>query len=315
VLRLTRRRLAAFVPTIVLVSILVFLLRALVPGGPAEVLLGADPRAQPIADKNKRLGLDHPVVVQYLNWIGGIFHGSFGNSYVSGTSVATIISQGLAATAELVIGALLVATIVGGVAGIFAAVKQSNPAGRAVLSLSALGLSVPDFWLATIAAGVFGLVLKVVPAVGYTPISAGLFSNLRSVILPILILSIPTGALITRHVQGVMSSALQAPYVRAAWAMGLPARDVYLKCALRAAVGPVITFRPLALAGLVGASVIVESIFNIPGLGSDIVTAATGRDYPVMQAIILILAVLVIVLNAAADLVVAIVDPRVRRGL
>jgi len=313
--RMLRRRIVALVPTLLLSSILVFALRSLIPGGPADALVGSNASGQAIAAINRRLGLDHPIVVQYFNWLGGLFQGRFGTSYVTGTSVGSIISERVGASLELVVGALVIALIGGGIVGIAAAVNRHRFTGRAVLSLSALGLSVPDFWVATIAAGLFGLTLGLVPAVGFSPISAGLGPNLHSVILPVLVLSIPTGALVTRLVHSGMVQALDSPYIRTAWAMGIQARRVYLRCALRNAVSGIITFLPLALAGLVGASVVVETVFDIPGLGSEIVVAAQSRDYATLQTIVLLMALLVILLNCAADVAVAAMDPRIRRSL
>jgi peptide/nickel transport system permease protein len=313
--RMLRRRVIALVPTLLLSSIVVFALRSLIPGGPADAIVGSNASGQAIAAINRRLGLDHPIVVQYLNWLGGLFQGRFGSSYVTGSSVATLISERVGPSLELVIGALAIALIAGGIVGIAAAVNRHHFAGRAVLSLSALGLSLPDFWVATIAAGLFGLTLRLVPAVGFTPLAAGLGANLHSLLLPVLVLAIPTSALVTRLVHSGMVQALESPYIRTAWAMGIQARQVYLRCALRNAVSAVITFLPLAFAGLVGASVVVEAVFDIPGLGSEIVLAAQSRDYATLQTIVLMMALLVILLNCAADITVAAMDPRIRRAL
>jgi peptide/nickel transport system permease protein len=318
--RIIVRRLLTSVPTIIVCSILVFAFRFLLPGGPVQDMLGgqggtgAVTQAQVHALEH-RLGLDKPVIVQYLDWANGVLHGNLGTSYYSTEPVTTVLGQRVLPSLELIIGALIVACLAAGVLGIYSAIRRDRAAGRVILGVTGLGLSVPDFWLATIAAGVFGLVLKIVPPVGFAPLSAGLGANLHTVILPILILSIVTGAFLARHLHSAMAQALRSPYIRTAWAMGLPAWRVYLTCALRNALGPVITFLPLAIAGLVGGTVLVENVFNIPGLGTEIVSSVTNQDYPVVQGVVLLVGLLVAVLNLLADVSLALIDPRVRRNV
>ena len=307
------QRAAALVPTLFIVSVAVFLLRVLIPGGPAEAILGTNATPSAVKVLNQQLGLNRPLVTQYLSWIGNMFRGNLGISYFSRQPVSTVISQRLAPTIELVIGSLLVALVLGSLIGIWAAIHYQDTVGRAVLGATGLGLSIPDFWLATIASGVFGLTLKLVPAVGFTPLSAGIGTNLRSVVLPIAVLSLSSGAFFARHFQSSMVAALRSPYTRTAWAMGLRPREVYWTYGVRNSLGPVITYLPLVVAGLVGASVIVEIVFAIPGLSSEIVNAVTDRDYSVLQAVVLLLAGTVVILNFLADTALAIIDPRTRR--
>src|SRR5207248_1030684 len=154
--------------------------------------------------------------------------GDLGKSYYSGEPVTTVLGQRVVPSVELILGALLVSTLVGGALGIYSAIARERPIGLAILGATGLGLSVPDFWIATIAAGVFGLALHLFPAVGSTPPSAGLLANLHTVALPVLILSIVTGAFMARHLHSAMAGVLRSPYVRTAWAMGLSPRRVYL---------------------------------------------------------------------------------------
>lgn len=318
--RVIGKRLATSIPTIFGCTVLVFAFRFLLPGGPIQDMLGGGGAAggevtpQQIAEMKARLGLNASVPLQYWDWLKGVLHGNLGTSYYSQEPVTTVLGQRLLPSLELIVGALLVATIVGGGVGILAAVWRDRRAGRLLLSATGLGISVPDFWLATIASAVLGLELKVFPAVGFTPLSQGLWQNLYSVALPILVLSVVSGCFLARHMHSAMASALSTPYVRTAWAMGIPSHRVYLQCALRNAVGPVITFIPLAFAALVGGTVLMEVVFNIPGLGTEIVNSVSNQDYPVVQGIVLLVGVLVALLNLSADVVMVIVDPRVRRG-
>ncbi|MGH2861128.1 MAG: ABC transporter permease [Solirubrobacteraceae bacterium] len=317
-LRIIGKRLATTIPTIVVCSMLVFAFRYMLPGGPIQDMLGSGSGGvvtpAQLHAMEARLGLNQSVPAQYWHWLMGVLHGNLGTSYYSAEPVTTVLGQRLVPSLELIVGALVVATIVGGALGIFAAIWRDDRRGRFLLAATGLGLSVPDFWLATIAAAVLGLELKVFPAVGFTPLAQGLWSNLYSVTLPILVLSIVTGCFLARHTQGAMSAALRSPYVRTAWAMGIPGRKVYLHCALRNAMGPVITFIPLAFAALVGGTVLVENVFDIPGLGTEIVSSVSNQDYPVVQGIVLLVGVLVALLNLLADIVMVLVDPRVRRA-
>jgi peptide/nickel transport system permease protein len=316
--RIILRRLATSIPTVFVSTILVFALRYLLPGGPVEAMLGGGTgqyTASQIAAIEARLGLNAPVPVQYWHWLTGVLHGNLGTSYYSQQPVSTVIGPRVIPSLELIVGALIVSTVVGGGLGMLAAVKRSRPTGKAIQLASGLGLSIPDFWLAAVAAGVLGLTWDIFPAVGFTPISQSLGGNIDTLTLPVLVLSVVTGSFLARHVSSAMAGALDSPYIRTAWAMGLPPRKIYLNCALRNAVAPVITFIPLAFTALVGGTVLVENIFAIPGLGTEIVSSVSNEDFPVVQAIVLLVGVLVAVLNLLADIGLALFDPRIRNAI
>lgn len=317
-LRVIGKRLATTIPTLVGCSLLVFAFRFMLPGGPIQDMLGSGAGGQitpsQLAAMKARLGLNRSIPDQYLHWLIGVLHGNLGTSYYSQQPVTTVIGQRIVPSLELIIGALLVATLFGVSIGIAAAVARNKRSGRLLLAATGLGISIPDFWLAAIASAVLGLEFGMFPAVGFTPLSGGLWNNLHTIILPILTLSIVTGCFLARHTQSAMSAVLSTPYVRSAWAMGIPSWKVYLNCALRNAAGPVITFLPLAFAALIGGTVLVENVFDIPGIGTEIVNSVSNQDYPVVQGIVLIVGVLVALLNLAADIGLVIIDPRVRRG-
>lgn len=312
------RRLATSIPTIFVSTIGVFALRYLLPGGPVQAMIGGGTgqyTASQIAAIEARLGLNAPVPVQYWRWLTGVLHGNLGTSYYSQQPVTTVIAPRVIPSVELIVGALILSTLVGGGLGMLAAIRRGHPTGKAIQLTTGLGLSIPDFWLAAVAAGVLGLTLNLLPAVGFTPISQSLGGNLDTLALPVIVLSVVTGSFLARHVSSAMAAALDSPYIRTAWAMGLPPRTIYLKCALRNAIAPVITFIPLAVAALVGGTVLVENIFAIPGLGTEIVSSVTNEDYPVVQAIVLLVGVLVAVLNLLADVGLALFDPRIRNAI
>jgi peptide/nickel transport system permease protein len=295
-------------------SLLVFSLQYIVPGGSAYALAGPDATPESVAAVTKSLGLDRPFLERYLEWVGHLLQGDFGTSNSTRQPVIQVISDRLPATVELVGGALLIALLVGVLSGAWAAVHRGRAQDRVVLFGSGLGLSVPDFWAAALGAGVFGLSLGLVPAVGFMPVGDGLGANLHSVILPMLVLSLHSAALISRHVRSAMVLALDAPHARTAWALGVAPRRLYIDDGFRLAISPLITFLPLVVASVVGASVVVERVFDIPGLGTAIVESVLARDYPVLQGLTMILALTVVLLNLVGDLVLVVIDPRIRRG-
>lgn len=313
-LKLLRRRLLAFVPTLVIGTFIVFLLQQLVPGGPAAALLGGDNMTpESIAAVNERLGLNRPLAVQYGDWAWRALRGDLGESFRSGTPVIVIIGQRLEATVSLIAGALLVAAIVGGALGIWAAIRREHWDGRTILAATGIGLSVPNFWLGTLVVGFFGVYLAVVPVSGYVPLSAGVVASFHSIVAPVLVMSMISTVMVARHLRSSMTLVLESVHVRTAHAVGLRPRDIYLNYALRIAAAPLVTFMPLVVAQLVGGTVVVERIFNIPGLGSGIMEAVNNRDYPTIQGIILVILLAVMVLNLIADLVLYALDPRLRQ--
>jgi len=317
------KRVLTSVITLFVCSVLIFGYRYLIPGGPAADLANLDQLSQSMTRAQAaheiqvlsiRFGLNKPIYVQYWDWLDGVVHGRLGTSFFSQVPVTTVIAQRMAPSFELILGAMVVSLLVGVPLGMYTAIRRERPLGRTLLSLSGLQISVPDFWLATINAAVFGLVLHWFPAVGFVPLSAGLGANLHTMILPILTLAIVPTAFVIRHLNNSMAQVLRSPYVRTCWAMGLPSRQVYFNCALRNALGPIITLIPLLVASLLGGTVLIEYIFNIPGLGTAIVTAVENQDYPMTQGLVLLAGVVVAVFNLLADLTISVIDPRVRKG-
>ncbi|MGE0798272.1 MAG: ABC transporter permease [Lautropia sp.] len=313
-LRLIRRRLLSLLPTILIGTLIVFMLQQLVPGGPAAALLGGDMTREAVEATNERLGLNRPLPVQYGAWLRDVLSGDLGVSFRSQEPVSRFILQRLAPTLELVVAALLVAVLAGGTLGIWAAVRREHRDGRAILALTGIGLSVPNFWLGTLVVGYFGVHLAVVPVGGFVPLSAGLWPSLHSVLAPTLVMAIISTVMIARHLRSSMTLVLESTHVRTARAAGLHPRDINLNYALRIAVAPLITFLPLVFSQLVGSTVVIERIFNIPGLGSGLVQAVNNRDYPTIQGVILVILLAVIVLNLLADLALQALDPRIRQA-
>jgi peptide/nickel transport system permease protein len=313
VTRLFLRRLRVVVPTLLLITLLSFMLRVIIPGGPADALLGGSDNPDTIKLINERYGLDRPVWEQYFSWLGGVLRGDFGISYATGLPVVDVLAPRLTSSLEIVGLGMLVALVVGGGIGLFAAIKRETRIGQFVFAASGLGVSIPVFWISTMCVGIFGAALGWLPVNGYTPWSAGVGPHLESILMPVLLIAVPPTAFTIRHVRSAMVAALDSPYIRAARAMGVSSARINFDLALRNAVGPVITFIPFLASTLVGELVIIDVVFVLPGLGSSIVDAVHFRDFAALQAIVLMLAFAVVMLSLLADLVLTAIDPRRRK--
>lgn len=309
------QRVVVFVPTLLLTTIIVFALRLLIPGGPAHAIAGDNATPEVLAEINARFGLDKPIILQYFDWVGGVVRGDFGISYSTRLPVTEVIGPRFASSIEVVVIGLIISLLVGGAVGMISAIGRNARVGKVLFAASAIGVSVPVFWISTIFAGVLGATLGVLPANGFVPLSEGLVPHLRSILMPVFLIAVPTTALIARQLRSGMVAALESPYVRTARAVGLGSKRIYFDLALRNALGPVISFLPVAIAGLVGELVIIDNVFVLPGLGSAITSAVVVRDFPTLQAIVLLLAVTVILATLLADLALTATDPRRRKGL
>ena len=306
------RRMRAFLPTLFLVSVITFLLRVIVPGGPAEALAGAGAQQEAIDQIKQRYGLDRSLVAQYWDWLSGLFHGDLGTSYATGLQVTQVISPRLTSTVEIVALGFLLSAGAGGWLGHFSATHRFDRAGRFVFAATGMGVSLPVFWISTLGAAFFGVKLGVLPANGYVPLSAGFVPHVESIVMPIVFLAVPTAALLARHMRSSMVAALESPYVRTAHAMGISERRINLDLALRNAAAPVVSFVPFMVAGLVGELVIIDAVFVLPGLGGAILDTVSSRDYATLQVIVLMLAVAVLVMTLVADIALTALDPRRR---
>jgi peptide/nickel transport system permease protein len=228
--------------------------------------------------------------------------------------VWTIIQQRAEPTIELILGTLVVSAILSLAIGIWSASHPRSWLARVIYSLSALGFSLPAFWVAAIAAGILALKLGLVPATGFVPLSQSVVGNIHSLLLPVGVLSVTTTAILTQQVRVAMDIVLRAPYIRTERAAGIRERTILWHHALRAAMTPLLTLVPLIVAGLVGATVLVENVLAIPGEGSEILSSVTSLDYPLLQGLVLMLALIVIVLNLIVDVVNLLTDPRARRN-
>jgi peptide/nickel transport system permease protein len=310
--RFVVRRLVLSIPILLLVSIMVFGLIHLIPGDPARVILGQEATPEAIAGLRHELGLDRPIVVQYMTWLGNVLRGDLGRSLADRTPVLDQIKLRLPVTLELTIGTFVVALLIALPAGILSATRRGSVVDYASTLLALGGLSIPSFWLAIMFILLFAVRLHWLPASGYTPFSEDPRANLAAMIMPMVATGLRESAALTRMLRSSMLEVLGTDYVRTARSKGLGEWLVVIRHALRNALVPVVTSAGLLLAGLLGGLVITETVFAIPGFGRLIVEAIYQRDFVTVQGAVLVSALLVVMINLAVDLIYALVDPRIR---
>jgi peptide/nickel transport system permease protein len=295
------------------VSIVVFALMHLVPGDPIRAAMGTrfDPELYQVF--LERSGLDQPIPVQYVDWLGSALTGDLGVSFRTGQPVTAILLDRLPATALLAVGALLIGLIVALPAGIVSAVRQGKAVDYLANGFAQIGVSVPDFWYGILLILLFAATLGWLPPGGYVPILDDPVEGLRRLLLPAITAGVVTGAILTRFVRSSVLESLNAEHVRLARAKGLPWRYVLRHHVLRNAWIPIVTVTGLQLGTLLGGIVIVEVVFSWPGLGREALLAVERRDYPVLQGAVLLIAAAFLLINLLVDLLYTKLDPRIGR--
>ncbi|HET6605431.1 MAG TPA: ABC transporter permease [Rhodopila sp.] len=309
------RRIAQIIPTMFLVSVLVFGLQQLMPGDPALVLAGeerGDPRV--LAQIRQELWLDRSLPEQYVHWAGNVLHGNLGYSWRNREPVSDLIAQKLPVTAQLALMAFAFAVLIGIPTGVLAAVKRNSIWDYVANAIGLAGLSLPNFWFGIMLILLVSVDLGWLPPSGYVPLTEDVWGSLATTIMPAFVLGNAIAAVLMRHTRGAMLSALDQDYVRTARAKGLSRGRVILRHALRNALLPVVTLGALELGTLLSGAVLTEQVFSIPGFGKMVVDAVFNRDYPVVQGVVLVTAFLFIVLNLLADLLYVLINPRLRRA-
>jgi peptide/nickel transport system permease protein len=306
------RRIAATVPVMLIVAVLVFLMLRLTPGDPAAVIAGDNANAEQIAAIRTRLGLDQPIVVQFFIWFGQILHGDFGESFFFKKSVAELIASRLEPTLALSLSTILIAVVVAVPLGVLAAYKQGTWIDKIVMGFSVLGFSVPVFVIGYSLIYLFAIELNWLPVQGYQRLADGFGGFLARLILPSLTLAVIYIALIARMTRTSVLDVMGEDYIRTARAKGQVERKVLFKHALRNAAVPIVTIIGFGVALLIGGVVVTESVFTIPGIGRLTVDAVLARDYPTIQAVILLFSFVYVLINLIVDLTYRMFDPRIR---
>ncbi len=307
-------RLVLLMPVLLGISIVTFALIRLAPGDAVLVALGADARATPeqVAAIRRAYGLDQPVPVQYARWLGRVVQGDLGKSIRTGRTIRQELALRLPVTIELTILAAILGTIPALVFGTLAAIRRNSGLDYAATVSTLVGISVPNFLLATLLVLVFSLWLRWLPPLGYVELARNPAQNLRNMVLPALSLGLPLTAILMRMTRSSVLEALGQEHVRVARAKGLRERRVILRHVLPNAAIPIITVTGIQIARLLGGTVIVETIFGLPGIGRYIFEAIGTRDYPVVQGVTLVIAVLFVLVSLVVDILYAVVDPRLR---
>lgn len=306
------KRVAALVPTVFFVTVIIFGLQQLLPGDAALILAGEDQDPQVIAYLQKKMHLDEPLPVRYAYWIGGVLQGDLGESLRIQEPVLGLIKEKLPVTLQLASMAMLVSLLIGIPAGIVSAVAKDSVWDYLANILALWGLSTPNFWLGILMILLFSVSLGWLPASGYVSPFEDLYANLAAMIMPAFVLGGGLAAVLMRHTRSAMLQVLSADYVRTARAKGLNERTVVLKHALRNALTPIITLGALEFGTLLSGAVLTEQVFSIPGFGKLIVDAVFNRDYSVVQGVVLFTSSVYIVLNLLADMAYFFVNPRLR---
>ena len=299
------------------VATLIFLLLRIIPGDPAELLLsggGVAPSPAAVAELRERLGLTRALHVQYLDFMGQILHGDLGTSLLDEHAVVEEVTRRLPRTLELIAAASLLAVLVGLPLGVLAALRRGGAPDRILSMIASVNLSVPVFVLGTLGILVFAQTLRWVPAGGYVAFAQSPAGHLVDLLMPAATIATGLSAVIFRMVRTTVLDTLERDWVRTARANGLPPGQVLRRHVVRNALGPVLTVLGLHMGTLLGGTVLVEYVFNWPGLSGFLVRAVEQRDYPEVQGIVLVICVIFVLLNLAVDLLYAALDPRVRHA-
>ena len=308
---LTKRLAGAFV-VLVLVSLMSFAIIWLVPGDPTAAFLDTSATPEQVERLRRELGLDQPVIVQMLDWYGRILHGDLGHSILLNRSVTAAILERLPVTLSLAGIALVLALMIGVLAGIVAAVNHNRWPDQVVMTAALIGLSVPDFWLGIMLILLLAVKLGLFPTGGYVPLSEDPLGWLASIFMPAMTLAVIQVGFIARMTRASMLEVLNQDFIRTADAKGLKLTEIMLRHGLPNALVPVLTVAGIVAGALLGGAVIIEQVFSIPGVGRLIIGGILSRDYPVIQGGLLLLAVIYLAVNLAVDILYAAVDPRVR---
>ncbi len=300
------------VPTLFVVSVMVFVIMRLLPGDVVTLMFQDLGYAANLAEMRAKLGLDLPIHEQYVRWVGGLLRGNLGESLWTQRTVLSVLSERLPVTLELGLLSIAFAVVYGGLTGVIAAVRQDRSADLVLRSVAMVFLSLPSFWLGTLAIVVPSIWLGWSPSLQLVPFTTSPTQNLVQFLLPAAILGSHLGAPIMRMTRAMMLEVFRHDYVRTALAKGLPPRRVVLKHALRNAIIPSITILGVQTSQAIAGSIVMETLFQLPGMGSLLVESVAHRDFPMFQSLVLFLALVVMGVNLLVDMTYFLIDPRTR---
>ena len=306
------RRLLGTIPVLLVVAVFIFLMLRLTPSDPAAVIAGDNATTEQVAQIRSQLGLDRPMIEQFVIWSGKVLRGDLGESFFFKKTVASLIGERIEPTLSLALFTMVLAVLIAVPLGVLAAHRQGSWIDRIVMGFSVLGFSMPSFVVAYLLIYLFAVWLNWLPVQGYQRIAEGLGGWVRGLVLPSLTLSVIFVALIARMTRTSMLEVLSEDYIRTARAKGQSERKVLFRHALRNAAVPIVTVIGLSVALLIGGVIVTESVFTIPGLGRLTVDAVLARDYPTIQAVILLFSFVYVMINLTVDMMYSLLDPRIR---
>ncbi|WP_274649081.1 ABC transporter permease [Paenibacillus humicola] len=306
------RRLLSFVPVALILIVFTFSLIHLTPGNPAYTILGDEASPENVKLMEAKLGLDQPLSVQFLHYVSNTMHGDFGNSLFGGQPVLELIVTRIPVTLELAVLAILLSLCISLPLGILSANKPGSWIDHAGRLLALAGAAVPTFWLSLILVFLLSVTVRLLPALGWVPLTESVGGNLIRMIIPVFALALPLSAMESRMLRGEMLEVLSQVYIQVARAKGIRRRAVLMRHALRNAVLPVITIIGLQMGSLLGGAVIVESIFSLPGMGQLVFNSIVQRDYSVLNGCVLFMGGTILMTNLIVDVLFALLDPRIR---
>ena len=309
------RRLTALMVTLLVASLLIFLLLEILPGDPAAVILGVGAQEDTLRALRAELGLDLPAPVRYLNWLGEVLQGDLGRSYTYDTPVQELLLNRVELSLPLALLAILLSTGIAIPLGVFAASRHRKVADTGIMGFAQLGVAVPNFWFAILLILLFSVKLGWFSAGGFAGWDAGWYPAFKSLILPAVALALPQAAILARVTRSSVLETVQEDYIRTARAKGLSRSQALWRHAVRNALIPVVTILGLQLSFLLAGTIIIENVFYLPGVGRLLFQAIAQRDLMVVKNLVLVLAATVVLINFLVDLLYAVVDPRLRQGL
>ena len=312
-IRYLLRRLTSLVVSLVVASLVIFVVVEVIPGDPASYMLGINAQPDTVAALRSELGLDVSKLHRYLAWAGGLLHGDFGTSYTYRTPIAEMIADRMWVSLPLALYALVLSTLIAFPAGILAASKRGEPTDLGVMGITQLGIAIPNFWFAMLMALVFAVKLRWFPAGGFPGWDAGFLKAMTALTLPAIALALPQASILTRIMRSSLIDTLSEDFIRTARAKGLTRAQALWRHALRNALIPVLTIIGLQFSFLMAGAIIIEQVFFLPGLGRLVFQSITQRDLIVVESVVMMLVFAVIVVNFIVDLAYVLVDPRLRR--
>lgn len=306
------KRIVAAIPVLIIVSVVVFTIIHLTPGDPARAMLGDQALESEVEALREQMGLNQPLLTQYIHWVQRLFRGDMGQSIFIQGKMTEIIMDRMAPTVWLTIGSLLIAVLIAIPCGIFSAKERGRMTDRILMMLSMLGNSIPGFLLGLLLMLLFAVTMKLLPAGGYKDPAKGIVPFLRYIILPCISLGLMHASLITRMTRSSMLEVLNKDYIRMAQAKGVRPAGILFHHALKNAFLPILTVIGQSLVSLLAGAMVTENVFNIPGIGRLVVDSILRRDYEVVQAVILVIAVINILVMLLIDIINSLIDPRLR---